>query len=136
MSESLIHRQSVARIRERFNAKSGGFKKAIKASIAFRARADRCFMQDEYCDDAISGISFVPDAWKIHHRVGPWITVTCFEIEASSELTDYKLMKYVRAWFDCDCDNISLHLIVTDRYGQNLREIDLMERWYAIQLQK
>ncbi len=65
----------------------------------------------------------VPDAW-LHDEDNMEIII--YEIEDTHTITRNKLTKLINLWFMLDSEvYYKLRLILTDRYGQNRREIEL-----------
>lgn len=61
--------------------------------------------------------------------------IRLFEIEDTHPLSDSKLHKLAFWWWSLDSYGFELELFVTDRYGHNLRKIDLAALFFQIEFE-
>lgn len=101
-----VERVALGQLRTRFTGlQRRGFQQAIRAVF----------------DDMPNyQVGILPDGWL---REGD--TFVALEIEDSNPLSFDKLWKYCQLWDVLDFYDLSLRLLVFDRYGQSQRELDL-----------
>jgi hypothetical protein len=63
-----------------------------------------------------------PDLYEIDEEKR---LIRLFEIEDTNPLSDAKLAIIFNWWWELDCEDLELELYVSDRYGLNLRKLDL-----------
>lgn len=68
-----------------------------------------------------------PDCYLIDERAR---TITCFEVEDYSKLTEEKLRKYSMWWYLFDEVFWTMKLMVSDRYGASLNPVDLRHSYF------
>jgi len=65
---------------------------------------------------------YLPDLYKIDEERK---IIGLMEIEDFSKLKADKLKAYADFWFDADCYEISIEVYTADRYGRDIRYLDL-----------
>jgi hypothetical protein len=126
-----IHELAIQRVISKYapgHVKTGGF------SRFFRKLADDySFMlgPEEYTRR-------IPDAWAYtpHHDTEIPGTLYLFEVEDSNPLSVEKLREYSELYFVCDFYDLELKLFVFDRYGEQQREIPLLEYYGLFEIEK
>lgn len=68
-----------------------------------------------------------PDCYLVDEKAK---TITCFEVEDYSKLSEEKLYKYSMWWYLFDEFLWNLKLMISDRYGANLHHVDLRHSYY------
>jgi hypothetical protein len=70
-----------------------------------------------------------PDAWSYEPFERPEFpgTLTLYEVEDTHPISVDKMREYAEFAFDCDFYYLDVKLKVLDRYGENEREIDLID---------
>ena len=64
----------------------------------------------------------IPDAFRILEKQNK---IQLFEVEDTHPLTIEKLKNLARTWMAFEDHDLHLRLFVSDRYGANIRELDL-----------
>ncbi|MGJ0483637.1 MAG: hypothetical protein ACR65R_03765 [Methylomicrobium sp.] len=92
--------------------------------------ASENFDVDFSIDDCVEGavtdllrkITFIPDAFRIIEEEGE---IQLFEVEDTHKLTIEKLKLLAGSWTEFEENGLKLRLFISDRYGANIRELDL-----------
>jgi hypothetical protein len=86
----------------------------------FSEKKRRSELMEMYSDTFPPNIR--PDLWEIDENKK---LIRWFEIEDTNPLSDTKLSILLNWWWALDCEGVELELYVCDRYGLNLRKLDL-----------
>ena len=97
----------------------------------FRKSINTLLLKRYNVDDKLGAFGLVPDGWfiEMHPADMNWPLVTAIEIEDTNFISASKMRRYVNLWENLDFESVSLRVLVFDRYGDNERELDLLNAW-------
>jgi len=117
-----------------------GTKARKKFAKAVRDFAEQIGVDEEYVVDYqldeyfLRMCSRVPDGYAFQqNKINPEVIDLIFiEVEDTHPMPSDKLLDYANYWFDTDStDNLTFSVLVTDRYGMDVKQLPLQDIWYA-----